>query len=231
MTSPRTLRSGPPEFPGVDRGVGLDHVLRTAVHAAERAAERRHDADGHGVAQVERVADGHDPIARLHLIGITELCLLQGRRRHLGELNQGAIGQRVPSHDLRGVEVLVRVLHVHAVEAHLDLIGVFDDVVVGEDEPGLVDDEARAGSRLHRRVLFARRAATTPALWISIEETLEQVLAPREIGQLAAARARLRADVHDDSGLVLGDVPERGRVDRPAQRGRVRGRNGDGLCR
>ena len=45
MTSPREFTSGPPEFPGIQRRVGLDDVVHQASRArAQRAAERADDA-------------------------------------------------------------------------------------------------------------------------------------------------------------------------------------------
>ena len=57
-----------------------------------------------------------------------------------------------------------------AVELDADLVGVLDDVVVGEDQPGaVVDDEAGAGAGALLRLvgLLARRA----------EEAAEQLVA------------------------------------------------------
>ena len=44
-------------------------------------------------------------------------------------------------------------------ERHGDPIGAFDDVVVGEDVAGGVDDEAAAGSFVRRRLIVAEVAA------------------------------------------------------------------------
>ena len=50
---------------GVERGVGLDHVVDQAAGArAERAAERADDAGGHRALEAERVADGDRELAR-----------------------------------------------------------------------------------------------------------------------------------------------------------------------
>ena len=66
--------------PGIDRRVGLQHRLFASRHPAERTAERRNHPDRDRVAQIERVADGHDPVARLHLRGVAELGFLQRQR-------------------------------------------------------------------------------------------------------------------------------------------------------
>ena len=139
-TSPRTFSSGPPELPGLIAASVCSMFCRLPLTPPSGRAERRDDADGHGVAQAERVADRHDPVARLHLLRVAELRFLQRRRRHLGQLDQRAVGQRVAADDLRRVAFRPAV----AEEADLDVFRVFDDVVVGEDEPALVDDEAGA---------------------------------------------------------------------------------------
>jgi hypothetical protein len=51
--------------------------------------------------RTEGIADGHDPVARLHLFGVAQLHFDQRVRRHLGELNQRAVGELVVSDDLR----------------------------------------------------------------------------------------------------------------------------------
>src|SRR5262249_31325128 len=122
--------------------------------------------------------------------------------RLLGELDERAVGQRVPADDLRLVHLLV----VLAVERDLDLRRAFDDVVVGEDEAGLVDDEARArGDRdFITRLLTAPLAAAlttalTAALAAAAEEAIEEVVAAaaEEVAQLLRALLRLGADVHN----------------------------------
>ena len=95
------------------------------------------------MVEVERVADRDHEVARLHLIRVAELDLLQRRRRLLQELDEGAVGERVTADDL-GFELDVALV---AEERHFDLVGVLDDVVVGEDQAlGGVDDEPGAGA-------------------------------------------------------------------------------------
>jgi hypothetical protein len=82
------------------------------------------------VRQVERVADGHDPVTSLHLRRVAELDGRQRVIRLLGQLNQGAVGQRIAADDL-GIVFLVVVF---TVERDLDLRRALDDVVVRQDE-------------------------------------------------------------------------------------------------
>src|SRR5215831_7621732 len=135
-----------PGVAGVDRRVGLQHLVRSSVGYLERALGCADHADADRVRQAERVADGHHPVARLHLRRVAEFRLRQRRFRMFHELNQRAVGERVASDDLGGVGVFVI-----QIQTHLDLDRVFDDVVVGEDEAVLADDEAgacRAGDGL-----------------------------------------------------------------------------------
>jgi hypothetical protein len=58
---------------GVQRGVGLDHVLdESAGAAAERAAERRHDSGRDRGLEAERVADRDRDLAASEQLGIAE---------------------------------------------------------------------------------------------------------------------------------------------------------------
>jgi hypothetical protein len=88
--------------------------------------------------QAKRIADRHHPITRLHLAGVPELGGRQLARRLFEQLQERAVGQRITSDDLRLVVVVFLIE-----ELNLDLRGAFDDVVVGENEAILADDEPR----------------------------------------------------------------------------------------
>ena len=131
MTSPRTLTSGPPELPGIDGRVGLDEVLDAALTAARQAVERAalgaHDAGGHGEreALAQRVADGQHPLADPGVVTVAER---HGRQVLRVDLHDGHIGVGIGADHL-GLEL-------PAIEQpDRDLLGAFDDVVVGEDVP------------------------------------------------------------------------------------------------
>ena len=64
----------------------------------------------------------------------------------LDELDERAVGQLIAADQLRRIEPLVV-----AVERHLNLRRALDDVVVGQDEAVLADDEAGAGCARHLR--------------------------------------------------------------------------------
>ena len=84
------------------------------------------DAGGHRVLEAERVADRHHPLADAQRVGVAE----RDGGQVLGvalDLDQREVGLRVAADDLGLVLLAVRQLHD-------DLVGVLDDVVVGEDE-------------------------------------------------------------------------------------------------
>src|SRR5688572_22379936 len=175
------VQQRPPRVARVDRRVRLQHVSGPALrHAQVAGAVRADDADADGVVKAERVADRHDPVAWLHLRRIAE-----SNRRQLviglvGQLDQCAVGQRIPADHTRRVKLVL----VLTVERHLNLRGAVDHVIVGEDQPRLVDDEPGAGGA---HGLFARLRAlalslalpTAPALRRAgkAEEPVEQVVA------------------------------------------------------
>ena len=121
----------------------------------------------------ERISDRHDPIAGEDLAGIAELHLGQRVVGLFGQFDERAVGQRIAADDPRVVLLAV----VLAVERDANSRRAFDDVVVRQDEAGLVDDEAGAG-RLHHllaRLLLAAVAARLPRLRLA-EEALEEVV-------------------------------------------------------
>ena len=106
-----------------------------------------------------------------------------------GQLDERAVRQRIAPDDPRLVAKVV----VFTVQRDLDLVGAFDDVVVGEDQAFFPDDEAGAGRDGRRHVAIAFPvAARLP------EEPAEQVVAAaEELGEILLALVRFRADVDD----------------------------------
>ena len=167
--------------PRIDRCVGLQHLSRSPLGNGERTLERADDADAHRVRQTERVANRHDPVARLHLRRVSEFDLRQCVVRLLRQFNQGAIGQRIAADDLRVVLLVV----IFAVERHLDLVGPFDDVIVREDESRFVDDEAGPGGL---NDLFTRPCPSSSATRLLLaEEAIEQVASAEELAEVLCA--------------------------------------------
>ncbi len=85
----------------VDRRVGLQHVDAALRGDRELAAERADHADRDGMVEAERIADGHHPVAGLHLFRVAEAGFRQRAAGLFGQLDQGAVGQRVAAHHLR----------------------------------------------------------------------------------------------------------------------------------
>ena len=129
------LKVGAAGVAGVDGGVDLQKIVERP--GADIAAPRGDDAGGHGGADAERVADGQDPVADLDLPAITPV--------HVGELlvggdaDDGDVGDRVDAHDPAGQIFAV-------LQGNRDARGPADDVAVGHDDAGGVDDEAGAGA-------------------------------------------------------------------------------------
>ena len=164
IARPSPSASGPPELPGVDRGVRLDEVMQLAHLGGDRAAECAHDAGGHRLAEAERAPDGDRRLADLH-VG-------EGAERHRLEIGRGTlIGA-----DDGGVDGLVDRDHgagdARAVlEPERDRLRSTDDVRCGEDEapigchePGahgavrldLDDGREEPGGRVGERLIVGR---------------------------------------------------------------------------
>ena len=120
----------------IDRRIGLNEVL-IRLGIVVGAAERADDAGGHRVTERKRIADREHEVADF---GLTRV-----RERHFDEifrvdLQHRHIGGFVAADDLR--------LELPIVEQRDgDLVGVFDDVCVGDDVAVLrVDDDAGSGA-------------------------------------------------------------------------------------
>ncbi len=142
----------------VDGRVGLDEVLVVVVAQAELAALGADDPRRDGVLHAEGIADGQDPFSDLDLGRVAEL----GEGGGLGfDLDQGDVGLGVGPDDLGRIFVSLD-------GEDLDLLGVLDDVVVGQDVAVGADEEARS---LHGRLEFLGPLAR------AAEEALPEVVA------------------------------------------------------
>ena len=125
---------------GVDRGVGLDHMIdREPVGGADRPLDSGDDPGGDGVLKPERVADRDRLVADLDARGVAER-----KRMELGlgrvHLQHREVGRRVAPDDARVDRVLVAELDRHRLRA-------LDHVAVREDVAALVEGEPGAGGR------------------------------------------------------------------------------------
>ena len=178
----------------IDGGVGLEEiVIGPGIDVALGGGD---DADGDAAAEAERIADRHHPVADPHLAGIAEG---DGVQRLLGlDLEQREIGLGVMAEDLGHLQL-------GAVgEVDDDLVGAFDDVVVGDDQAGRIDDKARA-----ERAYLARQTV----FLLVVEEIVEELLERRALGPgtgrgaVLGALQRLGGRDIDHSVLKpLGDV-------------------------
>ena len=134
---------------GVDRGIGLDEEL-VVGDADLRARQRRDDAVGDGLPDAEGIADRQHDVADQQLVRIGKI---QRREFFLAILDpqHREIGAAVLEHDL-GLEFAL------VGERNLDLVGAFDDVVVGHDEAGRIHHDARSQRALHLLRLLAGHA-------------------------------------------------------------------------
>ena len=131
---------------GVDRRVGLDEVVVGA--GADRARLGAHDAHRDGVAEAERIADGDDVFADAQTVRSSRARPTADRARP-HELEHGEVELRVaPARPWRRTRARRRSLT-------LDLIGVFDDVRVGDDVTRSVDDEPRPERSLAKDLVAA----------------------------------------------------------------------------
>ncbi len=134
----------------VDRGIGLDEELIVG-DADLRARQRRDDALCHRLPDAERIADGEHDVADFERIGIGEVERREALMRVL-EPQHRKIAARVLEHDAGFEFALVG-------ERDLDLVGALDDVHVGHDQAGGIDDDAGAERALH---LLAAPSPGTP---------------------------------------------------------------------
>ena len=144
------------------------------------------------------------PVAEADLVAVAELD--RGERLRRFELQHREIGLLVDADQL-GLDLGA------VVEDDVDLVGIGDDVVVGDDDAGGVDDEARAEriglARLELAALVAALAGRPAAV---LEEVVEEFLERRARRQLRHRAAlvgldRLRGrDVDDGVDHLLGNV-------------------------
>ena len=118
------VHQGPAGIAGIDGGIGLDEILiRPDPHIGPvQAAD---DPGGHGLADRLRIADGEHEIPDLEAIGITEREFRQAIRAHLDD---GHVGLGIGTDATRRQRAAVG-------ELHRDLVGMVDDMTVGDDEP------------------------------------------------------------------------------------------------
>ena len=144
----------------------------------------------------KRVAHGHDPVADAHRVTVTKGDERQGFVAL--DLQKGDVGVRIgPNND--GIQRLARE------EFDLDLISLFDDVIIGNNEPVLGDHKARA-QRL-------TTALTRGAVAIGVAEFTKEILKRGAFGNhgtgagVGLNRGR-SGDVHHGRTDLIGQIGE-----------------------
>ena len=134
---PARVDQRPARVAGVERGVGLHHVVDQApAGAAQRAAEGADDARRHRALEAVWVADGDRQLADADAPRIAE-----AHRR------AGSPCTRTTARSVPGSSPISTACRLAAVrQGDADLGGAVDDVAVGDDEAVGRDDEARAAA-------------------------------------------------------------------------------------
>ncbi len=136
---------------GIDRGIGLNEELPIR-YADAGARQAGHDAGGHGLANTERIADGHRDIPNLDPVAVGHANHRQHRTFGI-DLEQREIEAGIGKQDL-GLELAA------ITQRHQYLIGAFDDMIVGDDQAIGANDHAGTQRLLHTRL--HRRTAEKP---------------------------------------------------------------------
>src|SRR5262249_9496249 len=114
---------------------------------------------GHGLLEAERIADRDHPVADAHLVGVAELDVRHGAVRL--DLDEREVGLRIDAEHLALELMLARR------ELHENLVGMLDDVRVGDDRALGADQKARAETSLFEALRLLRHEAP--------EELLERI--------------------------------------------------------
>jgi hypothetical protein len=133
--------SGPPELPGLmAASVWMKCWNWPLAPWLDGAVLGGDDAGGDGLRQREGAADGLHPVAHLRRVGVAQL---DGRQRRAGvDLDHRQIGGLVDAdHARRTAQILGVGI---GGELDVDLVGLLDHVIVGDDVALGIDDEARA---------------------------------------------------------------------------------------
>ena len=226
----------------VDIGIGLDEILvGQRPHVFNLTALGTDVAEGDAVLEVEGSANGDGELTHPDLVGVGELHRNQARDL-FAQLNHRQIGLGIPAADLG--------LHLAPIlEDHQNGLGVFDNMVVGEDVTVFAHDHSGPASIVKRIALsigrIGLRALTTGLLTAEpFEEPLEllalllgQLLQEGVSSQFAALAifTGLDLDDHHRLGHRVGHFDER-LIELPRQvqdrTGRTRrgflGHNGNG---
>src|SRR5262249_49763816 len=155
---PRHIDEGATGIAGINCRIGLDEELIIA-DADLSPCHGRYDAMGYGLTHSERGADSQYEVADRNLIGIGKF---QRRKVLLGafQTQHCKTTTLILEHDIGFEFALVG-------KRDLYLACAFNDVIVGNDKAGRVDDHARAEGALD--LLTRNGTKELPKEWISQE--------------------------------------------------------------
>ena len=183
---------------GVERGVGLDHVVHLPPGpGSQRAAHRAHHARGHRVLEPVRVADGDHQLTHADRRRVAE------RRRHqivAGDPHHREVGLRVGAYQVRLELPPVR-------QRGGQRLGVGHHVAVGEDEAVGREDESGGSAvrgievdhrRRHRvdRLDHGARVRIEPRVGGAARLHAHAAMIGRRIARAERVQVRFRAVAH-----------------------------------
>src|SRR6266446_4580592 len=157
---PREIDQRAPGIAGIDCRVGLQESLELMPCSADALAILgADDSGGNRRLQTKWAANRQNPVAHLHAVRVAKL---GGRQILVGfNLDHRKVGVFIHANDLGGVFRL-RI----AAQLHLDLGGLLDHVIVGENVAALVHDDpgTEAALGLRRPILAAVKEAVEEIL-------------------------------------------------------------------
>jgi hypothetical protein len=196
---------------GIDRGIGLDEGAEIR-HADAVAGKCGNNAAGHGLTDAEGVADGQNDVAHFNQVCVAKF---DDRKRPI-------------AFDLQDREVEALILEQDTAlklapvgKRHTNIIGAFDDVVVGHDDAVLLNDDAGAEGGLllgtvghalaeklfEERITTKRRhAALNQPVGIDIDDSGCRRLHKRREGlhHVRPRAGRFASNLVDRRGLASG---------------------------
>ncbi len=183
----------------VDRHVGLDE--RNVVFVRQAAADRTDDTLGHGVVEAEWRANGYDPLTGLQVLGLAEL---EHRQVLAVDFQQRHVGARIGTDQL-GLELAA------IGQAHQNLVGIGNHMVIGQDVAVGRNDETRAQGLGFTLATTARR--TRLLRHSALEELAQHGRQPFQIRHLLLRDAAIRqllsgTDVHHRRRGVFDQLGE-----------------------
>ena len=131
---PDTSTSGPPELPGINRGVGLQKILIGARALKTSAVFGTDDAKRDAAVEAKRIANGPHQRSHFERVAVAPLGGDQSARAILSTAR--SVVSSSPTTVAGRRSLPLRLTH--------DLAGVFDHVIVRENIARFVDDDARS---------------------------------------------------------------------------------------